>query len=176
MVDEELTYVEGIQGQKERMASVARAPAVKQRLQEPVAVKERPKKGIHVDEALLKNSVMSFYNAPTPYLWGGMTRQGTDCSGFVGTCYSEQGILLPRVSQEQYYSLKITGKTVKENELKFGDLIFFNTNGWGGITHVGMYYGEGRFVHSCSSQGVAFTPFDKPYFRKRYVDAGRVGD
>ncbi|MBL8028035.1 MAG: C40 family peptidase [Fibrobacteres bacterium] len=56
----------------------------------------------------------------------------------------------------------------------FGDLIFFDTNGMGQVSHVGVIYGDGTFVHSCSSVGVTFTPLSNSYFKKRLLALGRV--
>lgn len=79
-----------------------------------------------------------------PYLWGGNTQQGLDCSGFSLAVYRLNGISLPRSSQEQFE----TGLPVDRNDLRQGDLVFFTTAGKGTVSHVGVYIGDGRFIHA----------------------------
>lgn len=79
-----------------------------------------------------------------PYIWGGRSSFGYDCSGFVQMLYSRFGINLPRNSKEQAIDLRF--ETVALEELESGDLIFWGRNGR--ICHVGLYLGEGKFIHS----------------------------
>jgi cell wall-associated NlpC family hydrolase len=74
-----------------------------------------------------------------PYLYGGTSRKGVDCSGFVQNVFKAKGIDLPRVTTDQVKK----GKEVSKDQLQPGDLVFFHNNG-----HVGIYIGNGQYIHS----------------------------
>lgn len=106
----------------------------------------------------------------TPYLWGGTTTNGIDCSAFVQRVMKYAlGIDLPRTSIVQ----STVGEEVKREDLQFGDLIFFNTMG-SRISHVGIYLGESVFAHSSSSGGVKTSSLNEDYYSARFVTARRV--
>lgn len=121
-----------------------------------------------VDRDLVMTKIIELIN--TPYLWGGTTSNGIDCSAFVQTVFRKAlGIELPRTSIMQSTS----GEEVKREDLKFGDLVFFNTIGRR-ISHVGIYLGENIFAHSSSSGGVKTSSLEESYYNSRYVTARRV--
>ncbi len=106
----------------------------------------------------------------TPYAWGGNGHRGVDCSGYVCAVYTTvYGINLPRTSREQYKR----GRPIERNQLRRGDLIFFNTDGTG-VSHVGIYLGGGRFTHASNSDGVTIDKLSSPYYSKRYLGARRI--
>lgn len=117
----------------------------------------------------LDRSIKSFLG--TPYVWGGRTRRGTDCSGFTQTIFSEAGIGLPRNSGSQW---KVGAKVSYQN-LKKGDLVFFRTVR-DRISHVGVVTrpAEHEFVHASSSRGVVRSSLESKYYKKRYAGARRV--
>jgi cell wall-associated NlpC family hydrolase len=105
----------------------------------------------------------------TRYRMGGTTKSGIDCSAFVQTIYfAAFAVSLPRTARDQYRASRIISAT----ELKEGDLVFFNTIG--GISHVGIYLQNNKFVHASSSNGVIISDLFEPYYLKRYIGAGRV--
>ena len=104
-----------------------------------------------------------------PYLWGGSTPSGFDCSGFVQYVFKAHGISLPRVSRDQYTA----GYAVSKASLKPGDLVFFNTSG-SGVSHLGIYLGNDQFIHASTSKGVVITQLSSSYWTSRYVGARRV--
>jgi len=126
-----------------------------------------PKK-VDLDYETFQKSVESFLG--TPYVWGGNTRRGVDCSGFTKLVMYENGYTIPRVSRDQ---AKI-GAVVRKPDLKLGDLVFFDTKGRGYITHVGLYLGGNLLVHASSSKGVIIVLFSNRYFQSRYVSSRRV--
>jgi cell wall-associated NlpC family hydrolase len=104
------------------------------------------------------------------YVLGGSSLEGMDCSGYSMTVYkNSMGILLPRSSSEQ--SKK--GINVELSELKFGDLIFFNTTGES-ASHVGIYLGDDMFAHASVSFGVTISSLQSSYYVKRYECARRI--
>jgi len=106
----------------------------------------------------------------SPYQWGGVTRQGFDCSGFVQFAFREAiGKSLPRTSAEMYG----VGSPVAKSELIVGDLVFFNTLGRG-VSHVAIYIGGNQVIHSQSTEGVSISNLDCPYWSPRYIGAKRV--
>jgi len=106
----------------------------------------------------------------TPYLWGGTTTSGIDCSAFVQRVMKYAlNIDLPRTSIMQ----STVGDPVDRENLQFGDLIFFNTIG-SRISHVGIYLGENVFAHSSSSGGVKTSSLIEDYYNAKYVTARRV--
>lgn len=104
------------------------------------------------------------------YRYGGTTKAGFDCSGFIGYVYKQNGVKLSRTAAGMYG----TGTSVKKANLAVGDLVFFNTSGKG-VSHVGIYIGSGNFVHASSSKGVKIEKLNDPYYwGKKYVGAKRV--
>lgn len=104
-----------------------------------------------------------------PYRIGGTSKEGIDCSAFVqGIAVDAFGVQLPRTAREQAsYCTEIEKKDLQE-----GDLVFFNTTG--GVSHVGLYINNNKFVHASTSMGVVISDLDEPYWQRRFVKAGRM--
>lgn len=99
-----------------------------------------------------------------PYLWGGSTEQGFDCSGLAMAVYQLNGLRLPRSSTAQFEA----GRAVASRELQPGDLVFFSMTGNGRVSHVGIYVGEGAFIHAPGSgRKVCKENLDSAGFRGR---------
>ncbi|MBY9082417.1 C40 family peptidase [Paenibacillus sp. HN-1] len=103
------------------------------------------------------------------YKTGGTTTAGFDCSGYTKYVFTKLGLSLPRTSQAQYN----VGSSVSRSQLRSGDLVFFNTTGRG-VSHVGIYVGNGKFANSSSSHGVTISSLSQSYWASRYVGAKRV--
>jgi probable lipoprotein NlpC len=104
----------------------------------------------------------------TPYLPGGSTKNGADCSGFVSSVYMEkERMYIPRSTTEEYKM----GKDINEDNLIIGDLVFFG-NGRK-VNHVGIYVGRGNFIHASSSNGVMVSPLEDNYWKPKYIGARR---
>ena len=102
-----------------------------------------------------------------PYRWGGTTAEnGFDCSGLTMVSYRLNGLNLPRVSRNQFKA----GRWVSKSQLQPGDLVFFATKGGKRVTHVGMYAGNGQFIHAPrTGKNVRFESLSNPFFAKTYV-------
>ncbi|MCM8710360.1 C40 family peptidase [Clostridium sp. SYSU_GA19001] len=104
-----------------------------------------------------------------PYIWGASGPNAFDCSGFTSYVYRAFGVNLPHNAASQY----AVGKVVAKGDLNSGDLVFFNT--YGGISHVGIYIGGGRFIHASSSKtGVIVSSLSEGYYSSRLVGAKRI--
>lgn len=104
----------------------------------------------------------------TPYRYGGLSKHGTDCSGFIYLTYRHKfGIKLPRTTKK----LAATGMEISQRQLQSGDLVFFNT----GLSkqHVGIYLGKRKFLHASTSRGVMISNMDNVYWRDKYWQSRR---
>ena len=107
----------------------------------------------------------------TPYRLGGTTKKGVDCWAFSQFLFaSVYGLGIPRTAREQY---NLTNR-ISRTELKEGDLIFFNTRG--GVSHVGVYLQNNKFVHASTSGGVMISDVFDEYWVRRFVGVGRLKD
>ena len=105
----------------------------------------------------------------TKYRYGGTSKKGIDCSSFTGLLMgSVFGFALPRTAKQQY---SVCSKLNKDDMLE-GDLVFFNTRG--GVSHVGVYLGDGYFVHSSSSAGVTINSLNESYYSRKFIGGGRI--
>ncbi len=107
----------------------------------------------------------------TKYKYGGETKRGTDCSGMVMSVFRDVAkIKLPRSSAEQQKFCK----PVKKDNIAPGDLVFFSSSKKGRVTHVGLYIGNGDFIHASSSKGVMISNLSQDYYVRHFHSAGRV--
>jgi peptidoglycan endopeptidase LytE len=107
----------------------------------------------------------------TRYSYGGFSSRGFDCSGFVKYVYQRHGLNLPHNAAAQYGY----GKPVSKGELQPGDLVFFRTGRSRGINHVGIYIGNGKFIHASSARGrVRIDSLNEGYYKSRFVGAKRL--
>lgn len=105
-----------------------------------------------------------------PYVYGGTTASGLDCSGFTQLVFKQLGYDLNRTAATQYKQ----GTSVSKSNLQAGDLVFFNTVG--GVSHVGISLGGNKFIHAGSSTGVTVADINSSYWAKKYVGAKRVAN
>ncbi|MDR1920449.1 MAG: C40 family peptidase [Candidatus Adiutrix sp.] len=105
-----------------------------------------------------------------PYQYGGRSPRGFDCSGLTFYVYERHGIKLPPSSATQAKY----GRRVKKRDLSPGDLVFFRNSPRGQIGHVGIYIGDGKFIHAPGAgKKVTVSELDQKYFRQRYHSARR---
>lgn len=104
-----------------------------------------------------------------PYVFGGTSPSGFDCSGYVRFVFAQAGISLPRTADAQYE----VGYAVSTGELQPGDLVFFSTYE-AGPSHVGIYLGDGNFINASSSRGVSVASIYGGYWGSCYIGARRV--
>ena len=105
-----------------------------------------------------------------PYVWGGTSPSGFDCSGFTQYVFRQCGYSINRTAAAQYSN----GSYVSYDSLQAGDLVFFaNTYSASGITHVGIYIGGGQFIHAANG-GVKISSLSESYYSSRYYGARRI--
>jgi lipoprotein Spr len=120
-----------------------------------------------IENVDLLKSVDEWYG--TKYKMGGAGKSGIDCSAFVQAVYlSAFGMAVPRTAFEQFKA----AYHISATEMKEGDLVFFNTTG--GVSHVGIYMGNNKFVHASVARGVTVSDLFDPYYLKRFLGIGRI--
>lgn len=139
----------------------------------PVVLDNQPLKPWKSEEerGILVKVAKSFAGAP--YRYGGESVRGLDCSAFVRKMYGIFEVDLPRCAREQFYA----GQRVDRENLTTGDLVFFKTKRCAAYpTHVGIYIGDGRFIHASSlpHRGVKIDHLSDSYFTRTYMGAVRV--
>ncbi len=105
----------------------------------------------------------------TPYLWGGSTPRGFDCSGFTQYVFRQHGISIPRTTTTQCN----VGTYVSQDELLPGDLVFLQNTYRDGISHVGIYIGNGQMIHAANA-GVLISDLSGAYYVEHYATARRI--
>jgi len=122
------------------------------------------------NKAKLLSELVKFLD--TPYLYGGNSKNGIDCSAFTQQVFDNSlSIKLPRTAREQFRIGKRIGDL---EELKFGDLIYFDTSRIHYPGHVGIYLGENLFAHASSSQGVIISNLENSYYVNKFIGASRL--
>jgi len=132
----------------------------------PPVVQERPGAagGNHARAAAVAQTMIG-----KPYRWGGSTPKGFDCSGLVQYSYNRAGLSVPRTSRDQYGA----SRHISLRQARTGDLVFFRFDGR--ISHVGIYLGDGRFVHAPSSgKHVEVASLRQPPYSNAFATAGRI--
>ena len=122
-------------------------------------------------ESITNTALYSFLDEwwGTRYRYGGTTQSGIDCSAYSGALLSKVfGIKTPRTARDMY---SVCDKIEREN-LQEGDLVFFNTRG--GVSHVGVYLGNGYFTHASVGNGVTISSLDENYYNRKFIGGGRI--
>ena len=115
-----------------------------------------------------KAAITAVRQLGTPYQYGGTSPNGFDCSGLVVFAYHKAGVDLPRTTAALWRELD----QVKKRDLRTGDLLFFKIGGK--VSHVGMYLGSGRFIHSpATGREVSFANLESGYYRQTFAGAAR---
>lgn len=136
-------------------------------LPEDSAAAKRKQYGTDYLRESLVNTARDFIGVP--YLWGGASAEtGFDCSGLTMTVYQLNGLDMPRHSAAQYDA----GDAIDRSDLQKGDLIFFATRGRAKVSHVGVYIGDGQFIHAPSrGKRIRVDSLSDEYFADHYVGA-----
>ena len=133
-----------------------------------ITAKTSKKIGVEIQDDKLRKAIESWYG--TPYLYGGCTKKGVDCSCFVGNVYkSAYGKTIKRTANDIYEQ----STPVSKNKLKEGDLVFF-TNSKQRVSHVGIYLSDDMFVHSSTSNGVIISKLSDSYWSKHFYKGGKI--
>jgi cell wall-associated NlpC family hydrolase len=126
---------------------------------------------VRSNQSRLWQAAQSWLNVP--YKFGGMDRNGIDCSALSGRLYRDVfGIELPRMAKDQMSG----GTLVRQPWLKEGDLLFFRDDRGSFQDHVGVFLGDGQFIHASSSQGVIISDLFSAYYQERLIMARRYLD
>lgn len=121
-----------------------------------------------INDQKMMDVILSYLG--TPYEYGGDSRAGIDCSAFTNAVYDQSvNMRLPRTAADQARQ----GTPISRDDLKFGDLMFFNTTG-ANPSHVGIYIGDDLFAHASEAFGVTISSIESSYYRKRYTEARRI--
>lgn len=163
-------YVSGYHGYVEvgsfKTTTVATAPAATPAPAAPA---------VSTSEAQLRQQICDYAATflGVPYLWGGTTPNGFDCSGLVQYVYNHFGIKIARVSYDQYHS---SVKKISKSQLQPGDLVFFTRPDTGNkVGHVGIYVGNDTFIHAPrSGKTVEYTRLSNSYYVANYVGSGTI--
>jgi cell wall-associated NlpC family hydrolase len=122
-------------------------------------------------EGFLRDEIVSTAESfiGVPYSWGGTSpQQGFDCSGLTMAVYKLNGLKLPRSSKDQY----AVGTAINQNQLSKGDLVFFATSQGTKVTHVGIYTGDGRFIHAPGKdKRIRIDSLTNGYFKTHFLGA-----
>lgn len=140
----------------------------------PIFFKDGKSTGIAPSAAALKGSATTSARMKiveeakkylgVPYLWGGNTPNGFDCSGYVQYVLKQCGIEVPRTTELQAQ----VGSYISKNDLRPGDLVFLQNTYRAGISHVGIFIGNGQMIHSSSSKGVTISNLSSSYYLEHY--------
>lgn len=137
-----------------------------------VGTKEYPTKSYGTSDATIKAIIAEAWRhvGVAPYVWGGASPAGFDCSGFTYYIFKVNGVSIPRVATAQSYA----GSPVSRDNLQPGDLVFFKPRSGGGVGHTGLYIGNGQMIHSpTSGSKVKVGSINSSYFASRYITARR---
>ena len=139
--------------------------AAKDKKHAPAKTRDVAANGISSARSTLLNHGKKFIG--TPYVWGGTSPKGFDCSGLVHYLYQKQGVSIPRNSREQFSRLPVASNPQP------GDLVFFRRNGT--INHVGLYLGGGKMLHAPQTGSkVRIEDMGRPNWKRRYAGARRA--
>ncbi|MBM7703055.1 C40 family peptidase [Metabacillus iocasae] len=125
----------------------------------------------HVEAAFDSSEVVSTAKSllGTPYLFGGETPSGFDCSGFVQYVFESVGVYLPRSTDQQWQ----VGESITKSNLQAGDVVFFSNTYREGISHSGIYLGNDEFIHAHSERGIEIARLTSSYWTEKYTGAKR---
>jgi cell wall-associated NlpC family hydrolase len=138
---------------------------------EPRKITETPDESIRLRGGEIKKAADKYLGSP--YYYGGTTKRGFDCSGFVWRVYQDIGY--KSFSREPAHSMFNRGKSVSQNSLREGDLCFFYLpRNHKKVDHVGIYINDGKFIHSSSSSGVTYSKLSDNYWKDNFAGFKRL--